>query len=115
MIFKDSCRVFTAASYAEAVGLIENHASTFDVAMVDLRLNDADNDNEDGMQILQCIQEARCGTRTIILTGYPDLAMTGVALRDLGAFDYLEKYPSTDDGLDIDHLQRVVRRAIGEP
>jgi two-component system, NtrC family, response regulator HydG len=115
MVFEGDYSMLSASSYDEAVKLIDNRCATLSVALVDLRLDDADKNNRDGMRLLQYNQAAHCGTKTIVLTAYPELDTTREAFRNFDAFDYLEKYPSTGGGLDIDHLRQVVRQAIGEP
>lgn len=114
MVLEDAYSIRSAATYVEALRLLQEHKPPFDVAIIDIRLDDADADNEDGIRLLRDIRRLETGTRVIVLTGYPDLQTSKKALRYLGAFEYLEKYPSKERGLDIDDLRQVVRRAVGE-
>jgi DNA-binding NtrC family response regulator len=114
MIFADDYTVSIAETYEQALRLLKEHKPVFDVAIIDIRLVDTDASNEDGLRLLRDIQELGTGTRAIILTGYPDLRTGKLALRDLGAYDYLEKYPAKGGGLDIDALRQMVRQAAGE-
>jgi DNA-binding NtrC family response regulator len=115
LLLEDDYVVHSAATYEEAVGLLQQQEPQFDVAIIDIRLVDSDRDNEDGLKLLEYIQSSGLVTRVIMLTGYPDLRSSKRAFRDLGAYEYLEKYPLGGEGLNIDLLRQVVRDAIGIP
>lgn len=110
-VFEDDFIVHTASSYAEAQQLLLEHQPSFDVAVIDVRLNDADADNKDGLRLLGDISEHHLGTKSIVLTGYASIKDATSAYRDLNALHYLEKYPS--GGLNISALREVVRGALG--
>jgi DNA-binding NtrC family response regulator len=114
MIFADEYDISAAETYEQALLLLKEHKPAFELAIIDIRLIDTDAHNEDGLRLLRDIQELGTGTRAIILTGYPDLRTSRIALRDLDAFDYLEKYPAKGGGLDIDALRQMVHQAAGE-
>jgi DNA-binding NtrC family response regulator len=114
MLFADEYDISAAETYEQASLLLKEHRPPFEVAIIDIRLIDTDANNEDGLRLLRSIQELGTGTRAIVLTGYPDLRTGKIALRDLGAYDYLEKYPAKGGGLDIDALRQMVHQAAGE-
>lgn len=72
----------------------------FDVAMVDLKLPDAD-----GLSLLQQIKKLQPGCEVIIMTGY-STTRTAVKAIQLGAFDYIEK-PFDD----IEMVESLIQKA----
>jgi two-component system response regulator RegA len=81
--------VETAESVEEAIGKAKSAAPAY--AVVDMRLGDGN-----GLDVVAAIREKRRDTRTIILTGYGNLA-TAVTAVKLGAVDYLAKPADADD------------------
>jgi len=81
--------VTTAESVAEGLGQVEKATPAF--AVVDMRLGDGN-----GLDVVAAIREKREDSRTIILTGYGNIA-TAVTAVKLGAVDYLSKPADADD------------------
>ncbi len=81
--------VDTAESVEEAVRKIKAHAPAY--AVVDMRLGDGN-----GLDVIEAIREKRADCKTIILTGYGNIA-TAVTAVKLGAIDYLSKPADADD------------------
>jgi len=81
--------VETAESVEEAVARIK--ASPPAYAVVDMRLGDGN-----GLDVVAAIRERRDDSRTVILTGYGNIA-TAVTAVKLGAIDYLSKPADADD------------------
>ena len=81
--------VETAESVEEAVA--KAHADPPAYAVVDMRLGDGN-----GLDVVAAIREKRADTRTVILTGYGNIA-TAVTAVKLGAIDYLSKPADADD------------------
>ncbi|TKT82614.1 ActR/PrrA/RegA family redox response regulator transcription factor [Aquamicrobium sp. LC103] len=81
--------VDTAESVEEAVAKVKAGAPAF--AVVDMRLGDGN-----GLDVVAAIRERRDDARTIILTGYGNIA-TAVTAVKLGAVDYLSKPADADD------------------
>lgn len=92
-------RIGVAASGAQAYGLIAQ--DNFDVAMVDLKLPDAD-----GLNILQHIKSLQPHCEVIIMTGY-STTRTAVKAIQFGAFDYIEK-PFDD----ISMVEGLIEKAL---
>ena len=78
-----------AESVAEAEDMVKGRA--FDFAVVDMRLGDGN-----GLDVVQKLRELQPNTRSIVLTGYGNIA-TAVTAVKLGAVDYLSKPADADD------------------
>jgi two-component system response regulator RegA len=81
--------VDTAESVEEALAKVKAGAPAY--AVVDMRLGDGN-----GIDVVAMIREKRADSRTIILTGYGNIA-TAVTAVKLGAVDYLAKPADADD------------------
>jgi two-component system response regulator RegA len=81
--------VETAESVEEAVAKARSHPPAY--AVVDMRLGDGN-----GLDVVAAIREKRDDARTVILTGYGNIA-TAVTAVKLGAIDYLSKPADADD------------------
>jgi two-component system response regulator RegA len=81
--------VDTAESVGEAVEKARAHPPAY--AVVDMRLGDGS-----GLDVVEVIREKRSDSRTVILTGYGNIA-TAVTAVKLGAVDYLSKPADADD------------------
>jgi two-component system response regulator RegA len=84
--------VRTAHSVAEGLDLIRQKAPAF--AVVDMRLEDGN-----GLDVVAELSKMRPGARSIVLTGYGNIA-TAVTAVKLGAVDYLAKPADADDVTD---------------
>jgi two-component system response regulator RegA len=92
--------VETAESVEEAITKVKVKAPAY--AVVDMRLGDGN-----GLDVVSAIRDRRDDTRTVILTGYGNIA-TAVTAVKLGAVDYLSKPADADDVL------AALTRADGE-
>ena len=81
--------VETAESVDEAVAKVKAAPPAY--AVVDMRLGDGN-----GLDVVAAIRELREDARTVILTGYGNIA-TAVTAVKLGAVDYLSKPADADD------------------
>ncbi|GJL99476.1 MAG: DNA-binding response regulator [Methyloligella sp.] len=81
--------VQTADNVEDGIAIIRRSAPAF--AVVDMRLNGGN-----GLQVLEVLSEARPSARSVVLTGYGNLA-TAVTAVKLGAIDYLAKPADADD------------------
>jgi FixJ family two-component response regulator len=82
----------------------------FNVAVLDIRLDETDEDNQDGLVLMHEINKCYPRTATIILTGYADVRMVREALQPdqngiSPAFGFLEK-------TELDQLGEYVNRAL---
>jgi CheY-like chemotaxis protein len=86
--------VRAAASLEEALALLE--AEPFDVAVLDVRLDESDESNQDGLRLMHQISQQYPSTASIILTGYANVEMVRDALQPdrtghSPAFGFLQK------------------------
>lgn len=58
----------TAASTAEAVGLLETQR--FEAALLDMRLDESDESNTEGLTLAQTIRQRWPSTKVVVFTGY---------------------------------------------
>lgn len=68
----DGHQVSEAESLQEAQKLLTQPESSFDLAVLDVRLVDEESMNVQGLELLQIIKNQKPLMKTIILTGYPD-------------------------------------------
>ncbi|GAB6180318.1 nitrogen fixation sigma-54 dependent transcriptional regulator GnfM [Desulfotomaculum defluvii] len=92
-------RIGVASSGAQAHQLIAKE--NYDVAMVDMKLPDAD-----GLSLLQHIKNVQPQCEVVIMTGY-STTRTAVKAIQYGAFDYIEK-PFDDIAL----IEKLIEKAI---
>ncbi len=81
--------VAVAESVEAGLASVKSHAPAY--AVVDMRLGDGN-----GLDIIEAIRARREDTRTVILTGYGNIA-TAVNAVKLGAIDYLSKPADADE------------------
>jgi two-component system, response regulator RegA len=84
--------VRSSSTVAKALTLVAEEPPAF--AVIDLRLADGN-----GLDVVAALKEARPAARTIVLTGYGDLATVVCAVK-VGALDYLTKPADADDVTD---------------
>jgi DNA-binding NtrC family response regulator len=113
-ILLDEYQVTTAADYNGALKALDYQNPPFHVAVVDIRLDDADVANEQGLNLISVLKARRGLTNSIVLTGYPTVRTVKKALRDLQAFDYFEKVPEDGAGFNLAGFRRSVRRAADD-
>ena len=86
--------VTSASSKKDALQILRT--DQFNAAVLDIRLDDTDEDNKDGLVLMHEIKNHHPRTATIILTGYADVKMVREALQpdqdgNSPAFGFLEK------------------------
>ena len=74
-------QVQEAESVDSALAALE--ACSFDLAMVDVRLDDADESNEQGLELAGIIKRDWPTVKVVIVTGYPTLDTVNRALRPM--------------------------------
>ena len=102
----------SASSRVEALQMLD--AERFHVAVLDVRLDEADEDNQDGILLMHEIREKDPNVAIIILTGYANVKMVREALQPdregvSPAFGFLEK--SEADQLP-EYVNRAFERAV---
>jgi len=100
---RDGYAVTAVASYGEA--LSELRRSEYQLVITDLRLSASDENNRDGMILLEDL--AILGIPAIVLTGYGTAELARRAFRDYGVVAFLEK-----KDLDLKKLRQVVKETF---
>jgi len=100
---RDGYTVTTVANYGEALG--ELRRNEYQLVIVDLRLSPSDENNRDGMTLLQDLAVLKIPA--IVVTGYGSAELARRAFRDYGTLDFLEK-----KDLKLEKLRQVVRGAF---
>lgn len=101
-------------TYTDAINAIRTQSVPFHVVITDMRLEDAEPSNEDGMRLLEELSKRGEETKAIMVTGYATIPSTKRAVGQLKAYDYLEKHPSDGTDFDFNALVACVRRAAKE-
>jgi DNA-binding NtrC family response regulator len=78
-----------------------------DLAILDIRLVETDETNEDGMRLLAEIRECQPFTRVIMITGHGTMQSQRRAFREFQAFDYFRK-----EQFDSEEFRKGVREAV---
>ncbi len=86
-ILKNEYEVTTVESYDEAMLVVRDRGA--ELAIVDLRLSPTDENNRQGMNLLEALAEYRINA--IVLTGYPEHKMKEEAEETFNAFDFIDK------------------------
>ena len=94
LLMDQGYEVQVASSVDSALRAIEN--KRFHVAVLDVRLDESDEDNRDGLILMRRIKERWSSVEVIILTGYADVKMAQDALNTdtrgkRFAYSFLEK------------------------
>jgi len=108
LLLDEGYDVRSVSSRAEALQMLD--AERFDVAVLDVRLDESDEDNQDGLLLMHEIRQKAPTVAIIILTGYADVKIVREALQPdregvAPAFGFLEKS-------EIDQLVEYVNRAF---
>jgi ActR/RegA family two-component response regulator len=80
---------FVADSLAAALDLVNRVC--FAAALVDIRLSEADDQNVDGLTVLEALSKSGDGTKAVVITGHGSFTIARDAMLRYGAFDALEK------------------------
>ena len=102
--------VKVAASRYAALALLKD--SQFDLAVIDIRLDESDENNVEGIDLATEIDKIQPGTKIIIITGYGTLETVEKAMRDKDqhgklATDFIPKD-------ETDSLIQIVKQALSQ-
>ncbi len=90
LLQREGYEVVGVATLQEARKEIEN-TKDLDLAILDIRLVETDETNEDGMRLLAEIDERETFTRVIMVTGHGTMETQRRAFREFRAFDFFRK------------------------
>jgi len=102
-LHRDGYDVTTVPSYGEA--LAELRRNPYELALVDLRLSPADENNRDGMELLRDLDKLKIPA--VVVTGYGGVELARTAIDQYHAFDFMEKQT-----LDLNRLREVIKAAF---
>lgn len=77
-----------------------------DIVLLDIRLQETDAANREGLQLLRKLTQDRPGLPVVMMTAYPDIDLAVEALRG-GAKDFIQK-----DRLEIREFRKAVANAL---
>jgi DNA-binding NtrC family response regulator len=86
-----------------------DRTAELDLAILDIRLVETDEANEDGLRLLAEIHAHRANTQVIMITGHGTMETQRRAFREFHAFDFFRK-----EQFDSDEFRRGVREAVEE-
>jgi two-component system, NtrC family, response regulator PilR len=108
MLMREGYDVQTASTMAEAADLIRGNKD-LDLAILDIRLVETDEFNEDGMKLLADIHNRERFTRVIMISGHGTMEKQRRAFREFKAFDFFRK-----EQFDSEEFRRGVHEAVEE-
>ena len=90
LLEREGHRVETAGTKGEAMAYIDQNKD-LDLVILDIRLVETEDNNEDGMQLLTEIRKRLSFTRVIMVTGYGTMETQRKAFKEFQAFDFFSK------------------------
>ena len=108
MLQREGLDVETASTLEEARDILLKHKD-LDLAILDIRLVETDESNEDGMRLLEDIHRHQAHTRVIMITGHGNMESQRRAFREFKAFDFFRK-----EQFDSEDFRRGIQEAVEE-
>jgi len=96
-----------AAGNREAALAYINENKDLDLVILDIRLVETEENNQDGMRLLAEIRKRLSFTRVIMVTGYGTMETQRKAFKEFQAFDFFRKAQ-----FDSDEFRRSVQDAV---
>ena len=106
LLQREGYHVEGAATLEQARSLIDQTLD-LDLAILDIRLVETDETNEEGMRLLGEIHEHGGFTQVIMITGHGTMESQRKAFREYHAFDFFRK-----EQFDSEEFRRAVREAV---
>jgi len=106
LLRRDGHEVTATATLDEAREYVDR-TKDLDLAIVDIRLVETDENNEDGMHLLAYIKKKQVFTRVIMITGHGTMETQRKAFRKFQAFDFFRK-----EQFDSEEFRKGFREAI---
>jgi two-component system nitrogen regulation response regulator NtrX len=108
LLQREGHQVEAVGTLAEAREHIDR-TGDLDLAILDIRLVETDETNEDGMRLLSEIQARQGFARVIMITGHGTMETQRKAFREFHAFDFFRK-----EQFDSQEFREGVREAVEE-
>jgi DNA-binding NtrC family response regulator len=96
LIRHEGYQVEAVASFEAAQDYLKKN-NDLDVAILDIRLMETNEANEDGLRLLTILHDRQPFTRVIMITGYGTMEIQRKAFREFGAFDFFRKEEFNSD------------------
>ncbi|MGD8522716.1 MAG: response regulator [Desulfobacterales bacterium] len=106
LLAREGHRVETAGTMGAAFAYIDQNKD-LDLVILDIRLVETEDNNEDGMQLLAEIRKRLSFTRVIMVTGYGTMETQRKAFKEFQAFDFFSKAQ-----FDSDEFRQAFQDAI---
>jgi two-component system nitrogen regulation response regulator NtrX len=106
LIEREGHLVATAGKRDDALAYIDENKD-LDLVILDIRLVETEEKNEDGMHLLAEIRRRLSFTRVIMVTGYGTMETQRKAFKEFQAFDFFRKAQ-----FDSDEFRRSVQDAV---
>ena len=106
LIEREGHWVATAGNRDDALAYIDENKD-LDLVILDIRLVETEENNEDGMRLLAEIRKRLSFTRVIMVTGYGTMETQRKAFKEFQAFDFFRKAQ-----FDSDEFRRSVQDAV---
>ena len=106
LIEREGHRVEAVGTREAALTYIDENRD-LDLVILDIRLVETEENNEDGMRLLAEIRKRLSFTRVIMVTGYGTMATQRKAFKEFQAFDFFRKAQ-----FDSDEFRRAFQDAI---
>lgn len=90
-LLEDEYTTITASNYPQALETLLLQKPPFHLVIADLRLNDEDDSNEDGLRLIDMCNRMGKYTKAILVTGYPSIETVKRAFKDLDVVEYIDK------------------------
>jgi two-component system nitrogen regulation response regulator NtrX len=98
--------VQAVATFQDAQDYLDD-ARDLDLIILDIRLVETDEGNEDGMRLLAGVRQRKGFTRVIMITGHGTMETQRRAFREFQAFDFFRK-----EQFDSEEFRQTVREAV---
>ena len=106
IIEREGHLVDAAGNWDDALAYIDANKD-LDLVILDIRLVETEENNEDGMRLLAEIRKRLSFTRVIMVTGYGTMETQRKAFKEFQAFDFFRKAQ-----FDSDEFKRCVQDAV---
>ena len=106
LIEREGHRVEAVGTRETALAYIDENKD-LDLVILDIRLVEAEENNEDGMRLLAEIRKRLSFTRVIMVTGYGTMETQRKAFKEFQAFDFFSKAQ-----FDSEEFKEAFQRAI---
>lgn len=106
LLRREGHEVTAVETLTEACKAVDR-TSDLDLAIVDIRLVETDENNEDGMHLLAYVKKKHAFTRVIMITGHGTMETQRKAFREFQAFDFFRK-----EQFDSEEFRNAFREAI---